>query len=131
MAVMGSSLEWYKAKNVSNQSYKIDPESLVKEIETLGDAVYDTDKENKNVDYHIVLTPSDINDVRKYNKEKKTYNDADNGTGVNKIAGEKVWGVTVYRSKLLDTHGNIVKKRGLLGCNNQSSANTCATEGGK
>ena len=120
-----------KAKNVSNQSYKIDPESLVKEIETLGDAVYDTDKENQNVDYHIVLTPSDINDVRKYNKEKKTYNDADNGTGVNKIAGEKVWGVTVYRSKLLDTHGNIVKKRGLLGCNNQSSANTCATEGGK
>ena len=120
-----------KAKNVSNQSYKIDPESLVKEIETLGNAVYDTDKENQNVDYHIVLTPSDINDVRKYNKEKKTYNDADNGTGVNKIAGEKVWGVTVYRSKLLDTHGNIVKKRGLLGCNNQSSANTCATEGGK
>lgn len=120
-----------KAKNVSNQSYEIDPESLVKEIETLGNAVYDTDKENQNVDYHIVLTPSDINDVRKYNKEKKTYNDADNGTGVNKIAGEKVWGVTVYRSKLLDTHGNIVKKRGLLGCNNQSSANTCATEGGK
>lgn len=120
-----------KAKNVSNQSYKIDPESLVKEIETLGDAVYDTDKENQNVDYHIVLTPSDINDVREYNKKKKTYNDTDKGTGVNKIAGEKVWGVTVYRSNFLDTHGNIVKKRGLLGCNNQSSANTCATEGGK
>lgn len=121
-----------KAKNVSNQSYKIDPESLVKEIETLGDAVYDTDKENQNVDYHIVLTPSDINDVRKYNKEKKTYNeDIYKGLGVNKIAGEKVWGVTVYRSNFLDEHKKIVLKRGLLGCNNQSSANTCATEGGK
>ncbi len=120
-----------KAKNVSNKSYKIDPESLVKEIETLGDAVYDTDKEAQNLDYHIVLKTSDINNVRKYNKEKKTYNDTDNGTGVNKIAGEKVWGVTVYRSKFLDENKNIVVKRGLLGCNNQSSVNTCATEGGK
>ena len=122
-----------KAKNVSNKNYKIDPEALVKEIETLGDAVYDESKENQNLDYHAKLTPEKINEIRAYNKSKKTYNDTENGTGVNKISGEKTWGVTVYRSNFLDRlqNENVLLKRGLRGCNNQSSVNTCATEEGK
>lgn len=118
------------AKNVNNKNYKVDPEALIKSIETTGDSVYDENNENKYLDYEINLTRSAINTIREYNKGK-TYNNSDNGTGVDRLSGQGTWGVTVYQSSLLDSLGtSVVKKRGLLGCNNQTSAETCNVEGG-
>ncbi len=119
-----------KAKNTSNSNYPIDPEKLIKQIEELGDSVYDESKENTYLDYHVVLTPTRITEIRAYNKAKGTYNNTDDGTAVNKLSGEKTWGVTVYRSSLLDklqTEGVLVK-RGLRGCNNQSSSTSCESD---
>ena len=119
-----------EAKNVNNRNYKVDPSTLVKAIETTGDTVYDKDKENKYLDYHIKLTKSAITKIRNYNKGK-TYNNSNNGSPVNRINGEGTWGVTVYRSKLLDKLGKkVVTKRGLLGCNNQTSSRSCNQQGG-
>ncbi len=118
------------AKNVNNKNYKVDPETLVKAIEATGDSVYDENNENKYLDYEINLTRSAIKTIRNYNKGK-TYNNSDNGTAVNRLNGQGTWGVTVYQSKLLDSLGtSVVKKRGLLGCNNQTSKDTCNAEGG-
>ena len=118
-----------EAKNVNNRNYKVDPEALTKAIETTGDKVYDEGNENKYLDYEINLTRDAIKTIRKYNKGK-TYNNSDNGTAVNRLEGQGTWGVTVYHSKLLDSLGTLVKKRGLLGCNNQTSSTTCNVEGG-
>lgn len=119
-----------KAKNVNNTNYKVDPETLIKAIEETGDKVYDKGSENKYLDYEIKLTKDAMTTIRRYNKGK-TYNNSDNGTAVNRLSGQGTWGVTVYRSKLLDKLGNtVVLKRGLLGCNNQTSATTCNVEGG-
>lgn len=118
-----------EAKNVNNRNYKVDPEALTKAIETTGDKVYDEGNENKYLDYEINLTRDAIKTIRKYNKGK-TYNNSDNGTAVNRLEGQGTWGVTVYHSKLLDSLGTVVKKRGLLGCNNQTSSTTCNVEGG-
>ena len=119
-----------KAKNVNNKNYKVDPETLTKAIEETGDKVYDEGSENKYLDYEIKLTKNAMTTIRKYNKGK-TYNNSDNGTAVNRLSGQGTWGVTVYRSELLDKLGNtVVLKRGLLGCNNQTSATTCNVEGG-
>ena len=94
------------------------------------DAVYDEDKENKYLDYHIKLTKDTIAKIRNYNKST-TYNNSDDGSPVNRVNGEGIWGVTVYRSKLLDNLGKtVVTKRGLIGCNNQTSSTTCNQEGG-
>lgn len=119
-----------EAKNVNNRNYKVDPSTLVKAIEATGDTVYDKDKENKYLDYHIKLTKNAITKIRNYNKGK-TYNDSNNGSPVNRINGEGTWGVTVYRSKLLDKLGKkVVTKRGLIGCNNQTSSRSCNQQGG-
>ena len=118
-----------EAKNVNNRNYKVDPEALTKAIESTGDKVYDEGNENKYLDYEINLTRDAIKTIRKYNKGK-TYNNSDNGTAVSRLEGQGTWGVTVYRSKLLDSLGTVVKKRGLLGCNNQTSSTTCNVEGG-
>lgn len=119
-----------EAKNVNNTNYKVDPETLVKAIEATGDSVYDENNESKYLDYEINLTRSAIKTIREYNKGK-TYNNSDNGTGVDRLSGQGTWGVTVYQSKLLDSLGtSVVKKRGLLGCNNQTGEKTCNVEGG-
>lgn len=119
-----------EAKNLNNSNYKVNPTTLIKAIEDTGDAVYDENKEDKYLDYHIVLTKDTINKIRNYNKGK-TYNNSDDGTGLNRINGEGTWGVTVYRSKLLDNLGtSVITKRGLIGCNNQTSSTTCNQEGG-
>ena len=118
------------AKNVNNTNYKVDPDNLIKEIEKTGDSVYDTDKENTYLDYHIKLTKSTIASIRNYNKGK-TYNDSEDGMKVNKLSGQGTWGITAYKSKLLDNLGKtVVLKRGLIGCNNQTSSTTCNVEGG-
>lgn len=119
-----------EAKNLNNNNYKVDPSTLVKAIEATGDAVYDEGKENKYLDYHIKLTKDTIAKIRNYNKST-TYNNSDDGSPVNRVNGEGIWGVTVYRSKLLDNLGKtVVTKRGLIGCNNQTSSTTCNQEGG-
>lgn len=118
-----------EAKNVNNRNYKVDPEVLTKAIETTGDKVYDENNEDKYLDYEINLTRDAIKTIREYNKGK-TYNNSDNGTAVNRLKGQGTWGVTVYQSKLLDSLGSVVTKRGLLGCNNQTGEKTCNVEGG-
>ena len=118
------------ATNKNNVNYKVDPITLRKNIEATGDAVYDSANENKYIDYHIKLTKSAITTIRNYNSGK-TYNDTSDGTGLNRLSGQGTWGVTVYRSKLLDQLGtSVITKRGLIGCNNQTSSTTCNTEGG-
>ena len=118
-----------EAKNVNNRNYKVDPEALTKSIETTGDKVYDENNEDKYLDYEINLTRDAIKTIREYNKGK-TYNNSDNGTAVNRLKGQGTWGVTVYQSKLLDSLGSVVTKRGLLGCNNKTGEKTCNVEGG-
>ena len=118
------------AKNVNNRNYKVDPETLIKAIEATGDSIYDENNEDKYLDYEIDLTKDAIKTIREYNKGK-TYNNSDNGTGVDRLIGQGTWGVTVYQSKLLDSlGGSVVTKRGLLGCNNQTGKETCNVEGG-
>ena len=110
------------AKNTSNPNYKVDPDTLVKAIESTGDKVF---SDNKYRDYYVVLDKNAINQIRNYNKNK-TYNDSSESA-----TGGTVYGIPVYRSKFLDDLGkSVVKERGLIGCNNQTSGTTCNTEGG-
>lgn len=114
------------AKNTNNSNYKVDPATLRKEIEKTGDKIFDDDE--KYLDYKIELDKNAINKIREYNK-KKTYNELTDPADSKNLT--RVYGVTVYTSGFLDSLGDsVVKKRGLIGCNNQTSQYTCNTEGG-
>lgn len=107
------------ATNLENPDYPVQPVSVLNEIQRLGDSIYD---DSRYLDYHIVLTPSDMNKVREYNNNYNSYleptSPKDNlGAGNNKTAG-----ITVYKSYLLHKVINsAVKKSGLIGCNNEDN----------
>ena len=117
-----------EATNLSNKDYLVQPETLRKEIETLGDDVYNG---NEYLDYQIVLTPKTINKIRNYNKNYKIYTEptSNDKEKVSVAGNNKTAGVTVYKSKflddVLDSEQELVK-RGLIGCNNEDKG-SCKT----
>ena len=107
------------ATNLENPDYPVQPVSVLNEIQRLGDSIYD---DSRYLDYHIVLTPADMNKVREYNSHYNSYLEPTSpnsnlGAGNNKTAG-----ITVYKSYLLHKVINsAVKKSGLIGCNNEDN----------
>lgn len=110
------------ATNTRNANYPINPVYLTQNvIQDKGYTIYDDANANRDLDYEIVLTRETMQKVRSYNAKKSSYMDYD-------VSCSKSNGMTVCTSKFLDGLGSsVIKKRGLVGCNNQASATTCDT----
>ena len=109
------------ATDLTDKNYPIAPTALISDIQTKGDEIYKNDAEY--LDYQIELTPADINEIKRINKQQKNFLDY---TG-NKYATVKdpknVEPRSVYKSALLDQlkQKNVVKVRytETIGCNNR------------
>lgn len=116
--------------NLNNKNYPVQPVALTKNIESVGENIYNEANNNTYLDYEIVLTPSTMNKIRKgYNAKYKNYS-YPKGNDSNEVAtagSKKTAGVTVYRSDFLHNFlgSGVVKKAGLIGCNNQLSETEC------
>ena len=113
------------ATNLENKDYIIQPVSLINQIQTLGDSIYEGDE---YLDYHIRLTPKTMNKVRNYNKKYDSYTEpvSNNSNEVLTAGNKKTSGITVYRSYLLHKvlNRDELLKSGLIGCNNEDNG-TC------
>lgn len=113
------------ATNLENKDYIIQPVSLINQIQTLGDSIYEGDE---YLDYHIRLTPKTMNKVRNYNKKYDSYTEpvSNNSNEVLTAGNKKTSGITVYRSYLLHKvlNSDELLKSGLIGCNNEDNG-TC------
>ncbi len=115
----------YEVDNNNKSLYPVDPESLIVDIEKNGDSIYDEDKKDEFLDYEIILDKATINQIRSYNSAQGSYY---NPTTSAEKKDSVPAGVTAYTSDFLSkTISNAVKKRGLIGCNNQTSATSCKT----
>ena len=114
------------ATNLENPDYIVQPVSLINQIQTLGDSIYEGDE---YLDYHIRLTPETMNKVRAYNKKyKNNYTEPTSGDEILNAGNKKTSGITVYRSYLLHEvlNSNELLKAGLIGCNNEGKGeNEC------
>ena len=118
------------ATNLSNVNYPIQPVALTKNIESRGETIYNESNSSEYLDYEIVLTPSTMQRIRDdYNAKYDNYSypKADDEQEVSVAGSQKTAGVTVYRSHFLHQFlgEDVVRKSGLIGCNNQSSATEC------
>lgn len=118
------------ATNLTNKNYPVQPIALTKKIENRGEKIYNESNSSEYLDYEIILTPSTIQKIRnEYNSRYQNYSyvkeDQNNDIAVS--TSSRVAGVTVYNSSFLHRFlgSDVVKKSGLIGCNNQSSATTC------
>ena len=113
------------ATNLENPDYIIQPVSLINQIQTLGDSIYEGDE---YLDYHIRLTPEAMREIRDYNDKYDSYSEptSDNGNEVLNAGASKTPGITVYRSYLLHhvLDSSVLLKSGIIGCNNQDG-NQC------
>lgn len=121
---------WTQAATIpisKNYYYNTNPEILITKIQTIGDKLYTQtgDDEQEYLDYEFELTPTDLNKIKRYNKDN----------GYDYYGGTREYDsnakVFVYRSNLFRDGSIIsesaVKKLGLLGCNNQASDTRCIT----
>lgn len=104
-----------EATNLKNKDYIIAPEALIAEIQEKGDTVYSDDKE---LDYEFYLDREALNAIRKYSSSNSGNYTSFNGNF------EIINGVSVYKSSLFRGTGSTldsryVKRKGVLGCNNQ------------
>lgn len=102
------------ATNTNSSSYPINPTLLTSKIEEKGDSIYEKDNE---LDYHIVLTKETMSRIRGDNKKHNSYLDYDDMS-----CNTKNNGMTVCISGFLNNSeifGDAIKKKGLIGCNNQ------------
>lgn len=111
------------ATNLENPDYLVQPVTLINQIQTLGDSIYQGDE---YLDYHIRLTPETMNKVRAYNKKYDSYSEPTNENEVLTAGNKKTSGITVYRSYFLHKvlNSNELLKSGLIGCNNEDDG-TC------
>ncbi|MEG2283388.1 MAG: hypothetical protein RSB99_02030 [Bacilli bacterium] len=130
---------WNWSVNATNNKFNINPIKTLEDIKTKGNSIYKTSNtsydinagtspevSNNELDYEIILTKQHINSIRQYNKSKKgKYLDYDmycyNSGGAN-ICKSSFLGSNEFSSN--GTH-MLIAKRGLIGCNDQSSATEC------
>lgn len=108
-----------RATNTTDKNYPITPVRLTEKIEEKAYTIYDENKEDQYLDYEIILTKEKIREVRAYNRGK-TYTDYDDMECKTDAAGR-----VTCKSGFLTSLGDSVRKRGLIGCNNQASSSTC------
>lgn len=126
-----ASISTDKAKGTS---YAVNPESLIKKIQNLGDKVFDDS--DKYVDYYFHLTPEVLAKIREYNDRNDSYTTF-NGEFLTSEDAVKKYGIVAYRSNLF-YHNNAsannsdvvigseyVKAIGNIGCNNDGDGSSC------
>ena len=118
---------WTSAATVlKNKDYIIAPSVLRENIQKKGNTIYDDESDSSNdLDYRFYLDRTALNRIRSYSKE------AGNGkyttfTGSFTIVN----GVSVYNSPLFRgsgayLDGRYIKRKGVLGCNNQANDGAC------
>ena len=106
------------ATNLDNSSYPIQPEQLISSIQNKGSFNDTTD-----LDYEFDLKADTLKAIKSDNQRiNGNYTDYEISSSISSIPG-----VTVYKSAFLDWLGSsVVKRRGVLGCNNQNGS-TCSS----
>ena len=110
--------------NLNNSSYPVEPVALTELIEERGQEIYAEENEGLYLDYYIEISPEDINQIRDYNKKWGGNYSEPKADNENVAAGSnKTAGITVYRSSFLHNYlgSDVVKRFGLIGCNNQAT----------
>ena len=94
--------------NDKNPDYKIDPLSLISNIQERRDSIYSDDS---YIDYKFILDTETLAKIRQFNRNKK-YTDFDGEARTKN-------GLTVYYSDLWSEIGDAVITRGTPGVNNE------------
>lgn len=63
-----------RTEDTSLLNYRIDPDSLIDEIESKGETIYDVSTDASEVDYEFVLTRENLRNIRNYNKNVEDFN---------------------------------------------------------
>lgn len=63
-----------RTEDTSLLNYRIDPDSLIDEIESKGETIYDVTSDASEVDYEFVLTRENLRNIRNYNKNVEDLN---------------------------------------------------------
>lgn len=135
-----------KEKSLYNDA--VDPETLIKAIESKGESIYDVSNNSSEIDYEFVLTRENIRNIRSYNKHVRDYNgDGEkNYLDYNMSCYKNSRGQEVCTSKFLDNiNGNsgseensnfitysvggygMTERKSIAGCNNAINGNECDT----
>lgn len=137
-----------KEKSLYNDA--VDPETLIKTIESKGESIYDVSNNSSEIDYEFVLTRDNIRNIRSYNKHVLDYNgDGEkNYLDYNMSCYKNSRGQEVCTSKFLDNvDGNsgsdeatdskfitysvggygITERKSIAGCNNAINGTECDT----
>ncbi len=112
------------ATNLINSDYPVQPVATKELIEDRGESIYNKSNEGLYLDYYIEIGPEDINKIRDYNEKWGGNYSEPSSDSENVSAGsDKTAGVTVYRSPFLHNYlgTDVVKRYGLIGCNNQAT----------
>lgn len=105
-----SSVQVLPSLSAKNPDYKIDPISLIRDIQNKGNSIYSGDEE---LDYQVTLDTETLRSIREDYKDK-SYTTFDGSSDIYN-------GVTSYRSKLLNEleSQGAVSERGTPGVNNE------------
>ena len=111
---------------IKNKDYIIAPEVLIKNIQTKGNTIYDDESDSSNdLDYRFYLDRTALNRIRSYSKESgngKYTTFTGNFTIVN---GVSVYNSSLFRGSGAYLDGRYIKRKGVLGCNNQANDGAC------
>lgn len=123
-----------RTEDTSLLNYRIDPDSLIDEIESKGETIYDVTSDASEVDYEFVLTRENLRNIRNYNKNVEDFNQDGSNNYLDydqKCYNQTVNGKTrkVCTSRFLDNEEYITyssrsagytpeTRRGLAVCNN-------------
>ena len=122
---------WTKAATISgengkNANYQVDPTVLIEKIQKLKDSVYNDNNAGEDyLDYRIVLTPENINAIKNDIKQGNLSYEKWDMSSESKYEDNMI----KYKSSFLRNTKYVSdkdKRLGLVGCNNQTSENTCA-----
>lgn len=135
-----------KEKSLYNDA--VDPETLIKAIESKGESIYDVSNNSSEIDYEFVLTRENIRNIRSYNKHVRDYNgDGEkNYLDYNMSCYKNSRGQEACTSKFLDNiNGNsgneensnfitysvggygMTERKSIAGCNNAINGTECDT----
>ena len=135
-----------KEKSYYNDA--VDPETLIKTIESKGESIYNVSTDSSEIDYEFVLTKENIRNIRSYNKHVRDYNgDGEkNYLDYNMSCYKNSKGQEICTSKFLDNiNGNsgseensnfitysvggygITERKSIAGCNNAINGTDCDT----
>lgn len=126
----------------------VDPETLIKTIESKGESIYNVTTDSSEIDYEFVLTRENIRNIRSYNKHVRDYNgDGEkNYLDYNMSCYKNSRGQEICTSKFLDNiNGNsgseensnfitysvggygMTERKSIAGCNNAINGTECDT----